>query len=72
MKARQQAGPPKEDSQKQLPFLFSFFFFFLGGGVSCFLLHFRAGRWRGRVVVVPWWLATASGLLPDYTGIEWR
>ena len=67
MKARQQADPPREDSQRKLPLpvfflLFFFLFFFAGSLVGLEFFNLGGGT--------PW-VVTTSGLLPDDTGIPW-
>ena len=51
MKARQQASPPREDSQRYLPLFFIFLFFFVSGTLflGCvFCVFFLGGRgWGG-------------------------
>ena len=85
MKARQQAGPPREDSQRKVLFFFFYLFFFLLvlvhffsfvflGGCGC--VHFFFGGGGGWGVLgsgTPWVVAYAtSGLLPDNTDSQWE
>ena len=63
MKARQQADPPREDSQRKVPLPVFFFFFFWQGPWLVYTFFNLGGG-------TPW-VVTTSGLLPDDTGIPW-
>ena len=69
MKALQQAGPPREDSQRKVLFFLFLSLFFLLVLVHFFFFLFLGRLWAG----TPWVVTYAtSGLLPDNTGSQWE
>ena len=74
MKARQQADPPREDSQRQLPLSISFYYFFFLLFYLFFLNLFIFFRMGPGLVWAFFYIGVVElpGWLPINTGIQWE